>query len=499
MIKKVLLSFLFFTIVTPTHAKCLILDSSGAQTKPKQDPLYKLLSHTKDCPKNYTDFTQLLKSAGTSHYAAMVANRGSQNPQQGSFSFFEMVVSNAQKPLISVRPGDFFFGHFTTSANHQIHLDQRTTKDNLMMELIVWDPKKNYYNFYELRGTGFGSQWFYRGDSLDALKDNEYLYRTPPNAVAKFGARMRCSACHNSGGPIMKEMEEPHNDWWRKNRALPFGFNTPDEIVNNKVSQLIDADVFSNSVKIGIDKLEKSVDYQQHKQQLSLPEQLRPLFCEVEINLASDKKSSSDSTQIEIPSAFFISPFFAQDSFTISKANYQGRLAQFQLRFPETQLSDADHAWLVPIKGHSDLLAIQTLLDNKTIEPKFAAAILATDMQNPLFSKQRCDLLQLLPAKNEFGWREKFLTNLKASSLPQAQNLYAQLINPLFTFDSYQQQAKKYVFEVKTALYNSAKQQFYFEKMLADRQAVFASEISQNSKGQILEPGFRVIFPEPRK
>jgi hypothetical protein len=29
------------------------------------------------------------------------------------------------------------------------------------------------------------------------------------------------------------------------------------------------------------------------------------------------------------------------------------------------------------------------------------------------------------------------------------------------------------------------------------RKAAFASEISKNPRGQILEPGFRVIFPVP--
>jgi hypothetical protein len=168
------------------------------------------------------------------------------------------------------------------------------------------------------------------------------------------------------------------------------------------------------------------------------------------------------------------------------------------MNFPETKLADADHAWLVPVKSHSDLLAIQTLINNKTIDNHFAAAILAIDMQNPIFSKTRCDLLTLIPNKLEFSWKEKFLIALKNSALPQANVLYAQLTNPMFNFETYQKQAKKYVQEIKLSLTNSTTQQYYFQKMLNTRHAVAMSEISQNPQGQILEPGFRVIFPEAK-
>jgi hypothetical protein len=37
-------------------------------------------------------------------------------------------------------------------------------------------------------------------------------------------------------------------------------------------------------------------------------------------------------------------------------------------------------------------------------------------------------------------------------------------------------------------------QRILFEKLTLQRKAVFESEISKNPLGQILEPGFRVIF-----
>lgn len=37
-----------------------------------------------------------------------------------------------------------------------------------------------------------------------------------------------------------------------------------------------------------------------------------------------------------------------------------------------------------------------------------------------------------------------------------------------------------------------------FKKLIEARVAVYNAEISKNPRGQILEPGFRVIFPIPR-
>lgn len=75
----------------------------------------------------------------------------------------------------------------------------------------------------------------------DALLDNTYLYRTPPAGQSKFGSRMRCSACHVSGAPIMKEQDAPHNDWWMKDHQLTFLGLKLAPRVENKVALLKDA------------------------------------------------------------------------------------------------------------------------------------------------------------------------------------------------------------------------------------------------------------------
>jgi len=476
---------------------CAIYNSDHSITMPKEDALYKLLSNEIECPQHVIDFKQALEKAALKAKPTMVANRGFHNPTLGSFSFFEIV--HGELNGTTIKQGDFFFGHFTKSVDNQLVLDQAFFENNLMIELIVWDPKKQLYNFYELRGAGSGSQWFYRGDSLDALQDNIYLHRDPPINTPKFGDRMRCSACHNSGGPIMKEINLPHNDWWLSHRPLPLGSNEPDKVVSEQISALIDADFLSQSVMEGIQQLENSLPYQFFKNASTLQEQLRPLFCEVEINLQSDTIPLNAARMVEIPSAFFISPFLYEDTFLIDNPNYNKYLVEFDMRFPETSRRDADHGWLVPVKGTSDIIAIESLIDKKIIDRKFAAAVLSTDQQNVIFSANRCELLKLVPQQFSSQWLDEFLIALKSSSLPHAEALYLQLTNAEYTFEYYVNQAKNEAFRVQNALKDETEQKIIFKKLIDSRLAVFESEISKNPLGQILEPGFRVIFPEVHK
>ncbi len=447
--KFIPLLFILFSFSSHLRARCPISGLSH-----QVDGLTLLMEKAQHCPQNVQEFNQLLEDNYLIHGPSMVANRGRLNPEQGSFSFFETVTGLINS--ITIEKGNFFYGHFTDKKDFHVVLDQTSQPGKLLIELISWDYKKKVFNFYELRGVNqHKTQWFYRGDSLDALKDNQFLYRDS-GSKPKFGSRMRCSACHNSGGPIMKELTFPHNDWWTKDRALVFGTNTLSPEIERYLKDLIPAENFAVSVKKGIHRLEESSQYQRAKKSLSLQQQLRPLFCETEINLESGEYRGD---KILIPSAFFINPLISTTQQSISKDLYQNLLSKFKMNFPETKNQDADHPWLTPVKGYSDLLAIQTLVKEGIVSESFVQKILRYDSNKPLFSEARCQLLKKVPLKATQDWEESFLEDLKVSTSPSTP---------------------------------------YFEKLLKIRKAVEENEISQNPLGQILEPGFRVIFPTPR-
>jgi len=465
-------------------ANCKILNSDGSLVGKKDDALYQTLMDSRECPTNVNGLKNLLVSANAKVQPSMVANRGRHNPELGSFSFFESVTGLAN-------PGEFFFGHFTAAEGKEIILDQSPARGKLLIELIVWDHAKKLFNFYELIGTETGCNWFYRGDSLDALSDNTYLYRETPEGAKKFGTTMRCSACHSSGGPIMKELDLPHNDWWTAERPLTFGTNRASVQVSQWMSELIDAKKFAANVKAGMQKLESSIKYQEFRQKMSLQERLRPLFCENEINLKSDiSPNEAGQAEIKIPSEFFLNPLLGELALGISRRSHANFLIANKMRFPETTRGDADHAWLTPAKGYSDLLAIQTLLDTKVIDEEFVFDILMIDFEHSLFSSERCNLLKALPKSADGLWKTQLMRNLSTMDTSASKKALANLTSQNL------QQHKATIEEYKNELRLKADEGSWFEKLLKVRHDTFESEISQNPRGQILEPGFRVIFPE---
>ncbi len=468
---------------------CTILTSQGGKVPVQNDNFFKALTAANTCPQNIDSLNAVLDRQFVNR-KFIVANRGRNNPRMGSFSFFESFAARNRNA-----DADIFLGHFTHLANVSgkavIDLDQGMKKGQLIIELIAWDHAKGYYNFYELIGQGTFNQWFYRGDSKDIILDNQNLYLSQP---PQFGKRLRCSGCHISGGPIMKELTYPHNDWWTKARPLIFE-NAQSESFLKRIQVVDSAEIFSAQVRSGMQKLEASPRFQMVKKSLSIQAQLRPLFCDLEINIQSDVLPMDKATQIQVPIASLGGPFTGRAPIVISKGSYQALVRKYGLQFPETKYHDADHAWLTPVKGHSDLLAIASLkaiglVDDKTILDIHFAAQIGT-----LMNKERCQLLKLVP--NTQSWLPGFVQNLKAQSSILAKSLLQRMTNSMLTPSVYQKSIDDWYIQTSQKL-SAGDLEPAFKQLLLNRRSVFESDISKNPMGQILEPGFRVIFPVKR-
>ena len=477
---------------------CVIRDNAGKAVLNNSDALGKLLLSSGACPPNVFELRARLLAAGATIKTTFVANRGFHNPGDGSFSMFE-IVSGKLSPLgIEIADGEFLFGHFTGTSGSKLIANQQP--DGLMVELIAWDPVKQVFNFYEVIGDGQRSQWFYRGDSMDIMADVELLHRQPVPTRPQFGKRLRCSGCHTAGGLIMKELAGPHNDWWMSNRPLPFGSQKPDPELLRILKGLVDADALAASVKVGAAHLKASEKFQAARKTRSFQEQLRPLFCPVELNLESDAQPFDDkAAQLTIPSDFFVDPRLARKDIVISRAHYDAALAALKVSFPEISRADADHGWLTPVKAFSDTEVIESLINEGLIDREFAIDVLAVDMTNPVFSAARCSLLRLLPNSAAGDWQKAFKASLKsnAKTNPAAQELLDNLTDPARTQAFHQGRAASFL-ELCQKNLETSDAVIKLYQLLADRRAqAFASEISKNPRGQILEPGFRVIFPLP--
>lgn len=490
------------------------------------DALFKLLTKQARCPGNALEFRDLVAKNGMSFKTAMVANRGFHNPlPQGSFSFFEGIVGAfGGQTLI---PGDWFFGHFTAASIDNTALtsvmapQQAATPDNLLLETLVWDPVKQVFNFYEIRGNGEGGIWFYRGDSNDIVADIKNLHRAydpsqpifagPVSAGKATMPRLRCSGCHMNGGPIMKELKAPHDSWWRTTRPLDFGALRIAPELKPIIENVVSADDFHEWIKAGDAKLLASEPYWKKRTALSLQEQLRPIFCEQEVNLESDLEplEGPDMT-IAAPVGAFVDPRLVPDvgAVTINKLLYVNALNAFNAQFfdyqsgnfpnsvqPVNQI-DADHAFEVPVKAHSDMLVAQKLITSGLIDEKFLYDVLSVDMTRPMFSRARCGMLTLVPTgAPATNWKLKFQQNLANSPLPAAKELVANFKDPARTPAYHRAQAKALLTRIQT---NAGLQQNVngYVRLLAERRiAVYQDQISQHPQGQIFEPGFRLIFP----
>lgn len=489
---KLILAALVLAFAPQTRAACSVSGATSSSAAVPGDLLFEMLAKAPVCPASVQELKRLLARDGIVPLPAMVANRGRNNPELGSFSFFEVVAVEKNAAI--------FFGHFTRIENAAVSLDQSPARGSLMVELIAWDKNKGLFNFYELIGDGQKGNWFYRGDSKDALDDNKDLYLNPPGDRPAFGNRMRCSGCHASGGPVMKELKLPHNDWWRTTRPLSLGTHEASREVASLEANLIDASQFADFVKRGINRLEASSTYQVIKSQRTLREQLRPIFCETEINLESSvQPSEAPALTVMLPTASIINPFLLEPSsqfeIEIDAAKYQQKLIEFGMQFPETDLADADHPWLVPVKGYSDHLAIASLISTKKINEKFALDVLSTDLSTPAFSAKRCALLKLVP--NTVDWKNEFMNRLKASPTPEARQLAEKMVDATKDAEWHRAFATKFIASKKAAVLKDEGLNSEFIHLIETRNAVFSSDISKNPLGQILEPGFRVIFPEP--
>jgi hypothetical protein len=487
--------------VRSAQVNCVLRDSANQPVLNSSDALAKVLVTDRPCPSNVFELRSRLLASGAKIKTTLVGNRGFHNPKAGSFSLFEMVTGSLNPLGIQINDGEVFFGHFTRANGAALMPDQRPDPESLMIELIAWDPVKQLFNFYEVIGDGRKGQWFYRGDSLDIQADVKLLHRQPNPQKPQFGERLRCSGCHIAGGPIMKEVATPHNDWWATARHLPFGNRKPDAELARMLQGLVDAEELAKGVKAGLLKLAESEKFQKAKQDSSLQEQLRPLFCPVELNLESDPTPLDDKAlQLVIPSGFLVDPMLARSSVSIKLDHYNAALVALNTVFPEIipQRRDADHGWLTPVKAFSDTMAIESLIKQGLIDREFVTDVLAVDLTNPLFSTARCSLLRLLPINADSNWKETFRAALKAgaNSNPAAQELLNNLTDPARDSEFHEAQAKQFLNQCQNNFQsNDAVIKLY--RLLAQRRAeAFASEISRNPMGQILEPGFRVIFPQ---
>jgi hypothetical protein len=325
------------------------------------------------------------------------------------------------------------------------------------VEAWGWDADRKRYNFYKLDrpNTTEPLSWKFRcsSDGADALSISE--------PTAREG---KCIRCHINGAPVMKELLFPWNNWHsfqsQTKYLLPDGAS-PWPVAkdphlarsNGQSGGLAQAQELEKLIiepirrfnqtrirarfPLGMNGDSPKTDANGFAQVDQARRLLRPLFVTTEFNLISSSvksglhpipapSSQGPSKPVSIPSSFFLNSNLlhgggstSYQSFAIVSADFSdlppvapndyktliGEKPQPQDRGGVKiggKPGDADFAWFVPEPSHVDNEMIDQLMRFGVITREFAAAVLAVDLESPVFSKDREGLLVFVPDQFRF-------------------------------------------------------------------------------------------------
>jgi hypothetical protein len=415
----------------------------------------------------------------------------------------------------TVAEGELFFGIFTHNDDGVLAVLQDTRRRALMMELIAWDYTRQVFNFWVLIGDGKEGAWRFVGDSNDVLADVAEL--NLGKKEARFGKRLRCSACHTLGGPVMKELAPPHTDWVTPASPVFLGPlklqagndpGNPRHVAAALMKHPVDAANLSRLVKSGIDRL-ATVRVKQKPAHQSLGQQLRSLFTPMEINVLTDavpfSRRVKQKQPIEIPWGFFVDPRLAglAGQVRVDLQLYQKVLQKVEARFAPDEtpgLTEAHHAFNSPGRSYFDNKALDVLVQQGLLDEPLIAAVLMVDFPNPLYSNARAGLLKYVPsqARNAQDLRRQLIEALRpaAANDTAAAALLANLTDPERTLVQHRKVVQAYLDQASRAATDVEAVHDWWRLLVQRRAEVEAAQTAQHPEGRITEPGFRVLFPQ---
>jgi hypothetical protein len=374
------------------------------------DPIAELVLKSGDgCPSTYVETMEKLRKTDTQGCdsspsdgisTAIVTEEGQVG---GEFESGRSVIT---RTCGGREEHDVFFSLFGVSAGSSLPGNA---------EVMAFDRNLGVYNYYTLEG----GEWEFHGNSIDLVTTGT----------------QRCAACHTGGGPIMKELDTPWLHWEGHQSTAGVG-------------EFIDGndDLGSHSDGASVEFLVKEGNRDWNEARLShlrdngsVADVLRPLFCTVEVNLdnGADFFSSPDGTLgggddlDSIPRDFLLDRQWSGfGTIKVASAVYEQAIrdAGQRLMGDSGQLTDANgnpaidtiFDFVFPERSFADNDYVERLVAQGIIDDDFVKDVLAIDFTAPIFSETRCDLLQFAPELDAADMkpdaiRTGFLANLPSS------------------------------------------------------------------------------------
>jgi hypothetical protein len=337
------------------------------------DPLAELVFKSgEDCPATFQDIVAKLKARDTENCdpaedgAGMITRAISETAQ--------LADAPTSYRLVTSRSCGNREDHEIMFSSFGIRAGAASLPQNV--EMIAFDSTAGVFNYYETDGT----RLHFFGNSKD------FIGKGPGQ-----GDERRCAGCHTGGGLIMKELEAP---WlhWEGDTATP-GVAELIEAHRGLLGQQSDGIELEGTV-VRANSLWNATRLEFLKQAGDTRKILEPLFCDTEINLLS----SGPGEFSFLPSDFLLGsqvtnfPFLSFDN-----ALYKEALARAGSTVPGTGKADTFFPFAFAKKALADDDYVRQLIDAGIVDDDLIKDVMMVDFTRPVFSEDRCGLLQLVP------------------------------------------------------------------------------------------------------
>ena len=279
----------------------------------------------------------------------------------------------------------------------------------------------------------------------------------------------------------------------------------PTEVAGSLFNEAADASGLQEQVKRAIDRA-VAVRMQGAAAPATLKQQLRSLLTTMEMNLVSDSAplAGSSRTSVEIPQDFFVDARLVgeREPVRVSKSTYMAALERVGSRFAPDEtpgLIESHHAFLVPARSYVDNQVIDALIKIGLLDDELVADVLVIDFTTPVYSRARASLIKYVPdqANDAADLRKQLVASLKTAPKEDkaARELLMNLTDPTRTAEAHRKTARAYL-EACTDAANKRDVVVDWLKIASQRRLELEkAETAQHPEGNIIEHGFRVVFP----
>lgn len=332
------------------------------------------------CPENFQDVMERLRANDTEGCADASSGMTSKIiSEAGPFSANASARSVTTRKCGGRSEFEVIFSLFGISANRLPG----------SVEMMGFDREAGEFNYYEFDGN----EVVFFGSSSDFVK----------------GKGGRCKQCHTAGGLVMKELRNPWMHWEQIDQvAGPIIDAHKDDLGSSKFSRgsSMESLTVSGNAKWNETKVLMLTNPDNG---LTVQDMLRPLFCNAQVNLDT-AATSSRSEPTRIPDGFFAhcklfgssscsnTHFGESGGVKIASGTYNAAIESAGQFLPKVS-GEKDTIFAMPFIEPSleDIDYLDKLISAGVIDEDFLLDVLAVDFTRPVFSQDRCDLLQFAP------------------------------------------------------------------------------------------------------